>query len=71
MEVKLDREDIVKELKNSYINDTMFLCEIIDRCTNNWESYRDIVRELLQRLDEENETNDLEKYIKRLKNKKL
>ena len=70
MEIKLDRDDILKELTNSCGNDVPFLCQIIDRCTNNWEPYRDVVKGLLSNLITNEEMSDIEEYIIKLKRNK-
>jgi len=63
MKIELDREDIIKEIDENYRNDADFLYKIIDNSTTNWEVVREVTRKLLDALKNNDELDDIKKYL--------
>ena len=61
MEIKFDlnKEDIIKEIRNNYLDDVEFLFKIVSDSTNRWESLREVTKKLIELLKEKGEINDL------------
>lgn len=59
MTIELDRDDIVREIKENFQDDVNLIVEIVDKTTNSWESVRNITEKLIEMLKKNEELSDL------------
>lgn len=67
MEIQLDREDIIREVKENHINEADFFYEIVDAATTDYEPIRELVRRLIWQLRTQDDAWEFEKLVNELK----
>lgn len=66
MKIDLERQDIIDEINRQYYRDNGFLTSIITECAHTWEDYRDIVKNLIEFMEQEDELGDLKDFINKI-----
>ena len=59
IEVNLNENDIVKEIKDNYSDDISLIMRIIEETTTSWGSVRIVARKILNILEREQEMYDV------------
>ena len=55
MNIEIEREDIIKEMKDNFKDDVEFLFELVDATTYSWGTYRDLTIKLIENLKSNDE----------------
>ena len=50
MKIKLDKQDIIKEIDENYRNDVDLIFDIVADTTTSWEPVRELIKRLIQYL---------------------
>ncbi|MCD8401339.1 hypothetical protein [Tenacibaculum finnmarkense] len=59
MNVDIDKEDILQEMKDKHCDDLDFLFEIVESSTSSWSSMQQLTKRLLRFMDSHDSMGDI------------